>query len=90
MTIYYTCIERGEVKRFPGKINRKKAIAQLIKNRIKDEKTGICMSTLCGWTVHSVFFTRYRVVKQIWDSNSNGFRPIKEIKRCIKIPKSVK
>ena len=78
MAIYYTCIPYDKVKKFPEKITEKEALKQLNSNRTKDEESGMCLSTLCGWTVHSVFFVRGRRVTRIWDSHIKGFRPIKD------------
>ena len=78
MAIYYTCIKAGIVKKFPEKVTERKAIEELGDNRLKVEETGDCFSSINGWIVHSVFFVRGRKVMRIWDSTSNGFRPIKE------------
>jgi len=87
MAIYYTCIKWGIVRKFPEKITERKAIEQLEDNQIKDDETGVCFSSINGRTVHSVFFTKGRKVMRIWDSTSNGFRPIK---KEIILPKSIK
>ena len=78
MAIYYTCIEGGVVRKFPEKVTERIAIEELESNRIKDKETGACFSFIKGWTIHSVFFVRGRRVMRIWDSDSPGFRPIKD------------
>jgi len=78
MAIYYTCIERGVVRKFPEKVTEKKALEELEDNWIKDEESKVCFSFINGWTVQSVFFVRGRKVIRIWDSNIKGFREMKD------------
>ena len=77
--IYYTNIEIGNVMYLPEKIDQEEAVEELKKNRIKDKKTGICLSVLHGWHVHSVFFVENYKIMHIWDSSLNDYRPEKFI-----------
>lgn len=87
--VYYTCVEGGEVKRFPQSITRREAVKELKQRRVKDEETGVCLSSLLGWTVHSVFFVRDNIVTHIWDSTLNGYRDYSHIKKIV-IPNSLR
>lgn len=88
MKIYYTFKDGGHIIYFPEKIERKEAVKELRRNRIK-HITGEFSSSLCGWNVHSVFFTENNNVTHIWDSTLNKYRPQKYIKG-LKIPTNLK
>lgn len=87
--VYYTCVDGGGVKKFLQAVTRGKAVKELKRNRVKDEKTGACLSSLMGWTVHSVFFTKSNVVTHVWDSTLNGYRDYKHIEKIV-IPNNLR
>lgn len=74
MAIYYTCTEGGEIKKMPHTAKHSKVIKQLKKRRVVDWETGVSLSNIFGITVQSVFFTKNRKVKKVWDSYLYGYR----------------
>lgn len=89
MKIYYTFKDGGYIIYLPEKIERKKAVKELKKNRIQNKITNEYSSSLRGWNVHSVFFTENNIITHVWDSTLNKYRPQKDIK-YMKLPTNLK